>query len=314
MRPQHTLAQTISCEGVGLHTGFPVTLTIRPAAPDTGLVFVRHGEGEPVSVKASVCNLIPTELCTAISVNGTSIKTIEHVLSALVGLEVDNAYVEVNAPEVPVLDGSAAPFVKLIKDAGIVPQSKRQPFLKITKPIEVMERGKRVRIEPASSTRITYMIQYDHPLIKTQTFTFDWSVAAFEREIAEARTFGFLQEVEMLWAKGLAKGGSLDNTVVLTEKGMMNESGLRFEDEFVRHKVLDLIGDVALLGLPVIGHITADRSGHALHTKLVETILRQPDCWTLVQSEPVVSGTAQVKPAVAVTRSHAPAMAASPAF
>jgi UDP-3-O-[3-hydroxymyristoyl] N-acetylglucosamine deacetylase len=314
MRPQHTLAQTISCEGVGLHTGLPVTLTIRPAAPDTGLVFVRHGAGEPVSVKASVCNLIPTELCTAISVNGTSIKTIEHVLSALVGLEVDNAYVEVNAPEVPVLDGSAAPFVKLIKDAGIVPQNKRQAFLKITKPIEVADRGKRVRIEPAASTRITYTIQYDHPMIKTQTFTFDWSTAAFEREIAGARTFGFLQEVEMLWAKGLAKGGSLDNTVVLTEKGVMNESGLRFDDEFVRHKVLDLIGDVALLGLPVIGHITADRSGHALHTRLVETILRQPDCWTLVQSEPAVSGTAQVKPAAASVLSHAPAMAASPAF
>ncbi|MFM8539948.1 MAG: UDP-3-O-acyl-N-acetylglucosamine deacetylase [Nitrospira sp.] len=312
MRPQHTLARTISCEGIGLHTGLPVTLTIAPAAPDTGLVFVRRGEGEPVFVKASVCNLLATELCTAISVNGTSIKTIEHVLSALVGLEVDNAYVEVNAPEVPVLDGSAAPFVKLLKDAGIVPQNKRQPFLKIIKPIEVSDRGKRVQIKPAASTRITYTIQYDHPLIKTQTYTFDWSVEAFEREIAGARTFGFFQEVEMLWARGLAKGGSLENTVVLTEKGVMNESGLRFNDEFVRHKVLDLVGDVALLGLPVIGHITADRSGHALHTKLVETILRQPDCWTLVQSEPV-SGSAQVKPATVVTMGHAPAMAAAPA-
>ena len=276
-------------------------------------MFVRHGAGEPVSVKASVCNLIPTELCTAISVNGTSIKTIEHVLAALVGLEVDNAYVEVNAPEVPVMDGSSAPFVRLIKAAGIVPQNKRQPFLKITKPIEVTDRGKRVRIEPASSSRITYTIEYDHPLIRTQTYVFDWSVSAFEREIAEARTFGFLQEVEMLWAKGLAKGGTLENTVVLTEEGVMNGTGLRFADEFVRHKVLDLIGDVALLGIPVIGHITADRSGHALHTKLVETILRQPDCWTLIQSEAVVSSAAQVKPASA-SFGHAPAMAASPAF
>lgn len=314
MRPQHTLAETISCKGVGLHTGQPVTLTLLPAAPDTGLVFVRHGVGASVSVKASVCNLIPTELCTAISVNGTSIKTIEHVLSALVGLEVDNAYVEVDAPEVPVMDGSAAPFVRLIKAAGIVPQSRRQPFLKIIKPIEVSDRGRRVRIEPASRSQITYTIQYHHPLIRTQTFTFDWSVSAFEREIAEARTFGFLQEVETLWARGLAKGGTLENTVVLTEQGVMNESGLRFPDEFVRHKVLDLIGDMALLGLPVIGRLVADRSGHALHTRLVETILRQPDCWTLVQAaEPVAAGSAPVKPAAA-SYSHAPAMAASPAF
>lgn len=313
MRPQHTLGQTISCRGVGLHTGQPVTLTLRPASPDTGLVFVRRGAGEPVSVKASVCNLIPTELCTAISVNGTSIKTIEHVLSALVGLEVDNAYVEVDAPEVPVMDGSAAPFVRLIKSAGIVPQNRQQPFLKITKPIEVSDRGRRLRIEPASSSRITYTIQYNHPLIQTQTYTFDWSVAAFEREIAEARTFGFLQEVEMLWAKGLAKGGSFDNTVVLSEQGVMNGTGLRFQDEFVRHKVLDLIGDMALLGLPVIGHLVADRSGHALHTKLVEAILRQPECWMLVQSDQAVSSASQVKP-VSTAYGHAPAMAASPAF
>jgi UDP-3-O-[3-hydroxymyristoyl] N-acetylglucosamine deacetylase len=313
MRPQHTLAQTISCKGVGLHTGHPVTLMLRPAAPDTGLVFVRHGAGKSVSVKASVCNLIPTELCTAISVNGTSIKTIEHVLSALVGLEVDNAYVEVDAPEVPVMDGSAAPFVRLIKAAGIVPQNRRQAFLKITKPIEVSDRGRSVRIEPAADSQITYTIQYNHPLIQTQTYTFDWSAAAFEREIAEARTFGFLQEVEMLWAKGLAKGGTLDNTVVLTEQGVMNESGLRFQDEFVRHKVLDLIGDMALLGLPVIGHLKADRSGHALHTKLVETILRQPECWTLVEGDEVTAGSPQVKP-MAASFAHAPAMAASPAF
>jgi UDP-3-O-[3-hydroxymyristoyl] N-acetylglucosamine deacetylase len=314
MRPQHTLAETIQCAGIGLHTGHPVTLTLRPAAPDTGLVFVRREAGQSVSVKAAVCNLIPTELCTAISVNGTSIQTIEHVLSALVGLEVDNAHVEVDAPEVPVMDGSAVPFVRLIKAAGIVPQNRRQPFLKITKPIEVSDRGRFVRIEPASCSRITYTIHYSHPLIQTQTFTFDWSVSAFEREIAAARTFGFLQEVEGLWARGLAKGGTLENTVVLTEQGVMNESGLRFPDEFVRHKVLDLIGDMALLGLPVIGHLVANRSGHALHTRLVEAILRQPECWTLVQAvEPRVAASVQVKPGVA-PYGHAPAMAAPQAF
>lgn len=231
MRLQHTLAQSVECTGIGLHTGQPVTLTIRPAPPNTGIVFVRQGTGEPVSIKASICNLIPAELCTAISVNGTSVKTIEHVLSALVGLEVDNAYVEVDAPEVPVLDGSAAPFVQLIKTAGVTPQDRRQPFLKIIKPIEVAHGNKRVRIEPASTTRITYSIHYNHPLIQTQTYTYDWSVSAFEHEIAKARTFGFLNEVEALWAKGLAKGGSLDNTVVLSADGILNESGLRFQDE-----------------------------------------------------------------------------------
>ena len=299
MRLQHTLAQSVECTGIGLHTGQPVTLTIRPASPNTGIVFVRRGSGEPVSIKASICNLIPTELCTAISVNGTSVKTIEHVLSALVGLEVDNAYVEVDGPEVPALDGSAAPFVQLIKTAGVTPQDRRQPFLKIIKPIEISSDHKRVRIEPASTTRITYSIHYNHPLIQTQTYTYDWSVSAFEHEIAKARTFGFLNEVEALWAKGLAKGGSLENTVVLSADGILNESGLRFQDEFVRHKVLDLIGDLALLGVPFIGHLVADRSGHALHTKLVEKILQQTDCWTLMQAEPVTAAisSAPARPA-----------------
>jgi UDP-3-O-[3-hydroxymyristoyl] N-acetylglucosamine deacetylase len=213
------------------------------------------------------------------------VKTIEHVLSALVGLAVDNVFIELDGGEVPVMDGSAGPFVRLIRAVGIVPQDRRQPFLKIMRPIEVVHGDRRIRIEPSATAKITYSIRYDHPLIETQTYVYDWSVATFQSEIAEARTFGFLKDVQELWAKGLGKGGSLDNTVVLSEGGVMNESGLRFRDEFVRHKVLDLIGDLALLGVPFIGHLVAERAGHALHAKLVEQILEQRDKWILLSAE-----------------------------
>jgi UDP-3-O-[3-hydroxymyristoyl] N-acetylglucosamine deacetylase len=236
-------------------------------------------------MKASVRHLVPTELCTALSVNGYQIKTVEHVLAALRGLEVDNVLAEVEGGEMPAMDGSAASFVQLIRAAGLIEQNKIQPMLKITKPIEVGDGHRRVRIEPAETTQISYTISYDHPLIGLQAYEHEWSVTAFEQEIAGARTFAFLKEVEGLWARGLAKGGSLDNTVVLTEDHVLNESGIRFSDEFVRHKVLDLIGDVALLGLPFVGRLIADRSGHALHTRLVERILEQPECWTLLQDD-----------------------------
>jgi UDP-3-O-[3-hydroxymyristoyl] N-acetylglucosamine deacetylase len=262
-----------------------VTLTLSPAPPDTGIVFVRHQTEGTVSLSASVHHRVPTELCTALSVNGTQIKTVEHVLAALAGLEVDNAFVELDGGEVPAMDGSASSFVRLIRAAGIVPQERRQPYLKIMRPIEVTDGARRVVIEPSSTPRITCSVEYDHPMVKRQAYVYDWSVAAFEQDIADARTFAFLKEVEGLWARGLAKGGSLENTIVLSDRGILNESGLRFQDEFVRHKVLDLIGDLALLGVPFIGHLIADRSGHALHTKLVEKILEQPDSWVLLTSD-----------------------------
>lgn len=284
MRNQQTVGRSITCEGIGLHSGQAARLTLSPAPPDTGVVFTRHHNGRGVSLVASVKNLVPTQLCTAIGLNGTKFKTIEHILSAFVGLEVDNVVVGLDAEEVPVMDGSAGEFVQLIRQAGVVPQDRRQPFLKITQPIEVADGDRVVRIEPSATTRITYSIQYEHPLIRRQSYVFDGSVPAFEHDIARARTFGFLSEVEALWARGLGKGGSLDNTVVLTECDILNESGLRFPDEFVRHKVLDLLGDLALLGVPIIGHLVAERSGHALHTKLVETILAQPDKWVLLNA------------------------------
>jgi UDP-3-O-[3-hydroxymyristoyl] N-acetylglucosamine deacetylase len=302
VRLQQTLANSVSCAGIGLHSGQSVTLTLRPAPADTGVVFVNRNGHAGASLAASVDHLVPTELCTAISGNGFQVKTIEHVLAALAGLNVDNVYVEVDAGEAPVMDGSSAPFVKLIQSAGIVSQNRPQPYLKITRPLEVIDGSRRVRIEPSATPRITYSIQYDHPLIQTQTYSYEHSARAFESEIAEARTFGFLQEVEALWARGLGRGGNLDNTVVLSQDGILNESGLRFTNEFVRHKVLDLIGDFSLLGLPFIGHLIADRSGHALHTRLVKQILNHPECWVLLNTDhPAVQ--AEPLPAITAPRS-----------
>lgn len=302
MRAQQTLANAVSCAGVGLHSGQPVTLTLRPAPPNTGVVFVNRNGHAGASIAASVEHLVPTELCTAISGNGFQVKTIEHILAALAGLDIDNVYVEVDAGEVPVMDGSAAHFVRLIRSAGIVPQSRRQPYLKITRPLEVVEGARRVRIEPSSTTKITYSIHYNHPLIQTQTYAYEHSAHAFEREIADARTFGFLQEVEALWARGLGQGGNLDNTIVLSQDGILNESGLRFANEFVRHKILDLIGDFSLLGVPFIGHLIAKRSGHAIHTRLVQQILTHPDSWVLLNADETVAAS-ELRSAKAASRS-----------
>lgn len=309
MRNQQTLASAVTCSGVGLHSGQSASITLRPAPPDTGVVFVNRKTDGDTYLSASIEHRVPTELCTAVSGNGFHVQTIEHLLSALSGLHVDNVFIDVTASEVPVMDGSAAPFVRLIQSVGLVPQERKQPFLKIMAPIEVTEGSKRVRIEPSSTPRVTYSIHYEHPLIKTQTYTYDCSVSTFENEIAEARTFGFLYEVQALWARGLGKGGTLDNTIVLSDDGVVNDSGLRFNDEFVRHKILDLIGDLSLLGAPFIGHIVADRSGHALHTRLVQQILTQPERWVLLNVEPSgerkrgFAHTPYLEPAVALQAS-----------
>jgi len=294
VRNQQTLTAAVTCSGVGLHSGQPVTITLRPAPPDTGVVFVNQKGDTTASLLASVEHCVPTELCTAINGNGLQVKTIEHVLSALSGLEIDNAYIDVTGSEIPVMDGSAAPFVRSIRSVGVTAQDRKQPFLKIMAPIEVSEGSKRVRIEPAATPRITYSIQYDHPLINTQIYEYDCSASAFESQIAEARTFGFLHEVQALWARGLGRGGTLDNTVVLSKDGLVNQTGLRFHDEFVRHKILDLIGDFSLLGTSFIGHIIAERSGHALHTRLVQRILEQPEKWALLNAEPIMEETRPV--------------------
>lgn len=213
------------------------------------------------------------------------VHTVEHLLSALSGMQIDNLYAELNSAELPIMDGSAAPFVELLLEAGIVEQSKLQPQIKILEPIGIKQDGKQVMIRPASNYRISYSVDFDHPVISKQSCHYEASLASFRKEIAGARTFGFLKEVEALWAQGYAKGGSLENAVIIGEDGILNKEGLRFPDEFVRHKILDLIGDLSLLGMPVIGHLIAVRSGHAIHTKLAAKILEEKHKWAIVGTE-----------------------------
>jgi UDP-3-O-[3-hydroxymyristoyl] N-acetylglucosamine deacetylase len=259
-----------------------------PAPRDAGLVFIRKDIDSGVRVDALIKNIRPALLSTVVGVDGVQIQTTEHVLAAATGLGIDNLYIEVDAPELPVMDGSAAPFVRMILDAGIVTQDRHRSFLKIVRPVTVSDGEKSVTIRPASLSSITYTIDYDHPLIQRQDYLYRDSPEAFVCEIAPARTFGFLREVEALWDAGLGLGGSLQNTLILSDDGLLNEDGLRFSDEFVRHKILDLIGDMALLGLPFIGEILAVRSGHALHARLVDKILESPANWIMVPGDMVV--------------------------
>lgn len=291
MKLQQTIQRPVSCTGLGLHSGCRVSLTMRPAPPDTGIVFIRKGLGPDVRIGASIKNIRPALLSTVVGIDGVQIQTVEHVLAAAAGLGVDNLYIEVDAPELPVLDGSAAPFMSMILEAGISQQGRQRSYLKIVRPIVVSEGDKRIVIRPATLSSITCTIDYDHPLIQRQEYTYHWSQEVFASEIAPARTFGFLREVESLWEAGLGLGGSLQNTLILSDDGLLNEGGLRFHDEFVRHKVLDLIGDMALLGLPFIGEIVAIRSGHALHARFVAQILESRDSWMLVSAEsPIPAG------------------------
>lgn len=285
MRFQHTLGQSISTSGIGLHSGQPSTLTLSPAPVDSGITFVRKGKNQQnEACQASLRNLKSMDLCTTIGANGFQVQTIEHVLSALWGMEIDNATIELDSEEVPARDGSAVPFVKLIQAAGQVPQERQRTYLKILKPLHVAHHNRSLSILPSPTAKITYSIDYAHSLIQQQTYEYDWTASEFMVNIAPARTFAFLAEVESLWTRGLGKGGSLENTVVFSDTGVLNQGGLRFPNECVRHKILDLIGDLALLGVPIIGHIIAKCSGHHLHTELVRTILDNPEAWTLLGS------------------------------
>ncbi len=282
MKRQQTIERTVSVSGVGLHSGRPSQISLSPAPVDNGIVFRRTVNGHVEMCQASIRNLRPMELCTTIGSNGFQIQTTEHVLSALWGLGIDNAFIDIDSEEIPAMDGSAAPFAKLIQLAGVVRQECPRTYLKISEPIHIGDRNRGISIVPAPLPKITYTIDYAHQLIQQQTYKHEWSAVEFEANIAQARTFAFLHEVESLWASGLGKGGSLDNTIVFTDAGFLNEQELRFPDECVRHKVLDLIGDLSLLGCHIIGHIIAKCSGHHLHTQLVQAILDNRDAWTLL--------------------------------
>jgi UDP-3-O-[3-hydroxymyristoyl] N-acetylglucosamine deacetylase len=282
---QTTIRQPVTCTGVGLHSGCRVSLTLTPAPADTGIVFIRTDLRARPRVPAVIANVRPTLLSTTVGVDGIQVQTIEHLLAAASGLGIDNLYVEVDAPELPAMDGSATPFVGLLQEAGIALQGRYRSYMKIVRSIEVTEGDKEISISPASTASVTYAIDYDHPLIRSQAYTYDGSSDSFIRDIAPARTFGFLREVEELWEAGLGLGGSLHNTLILSDEGLLNEGGLRYRDEFVRHKVLDLVGDMTLLGMPVVGEILAVRSGHALHARLVSRILESRDNWVFVSAE-----------------------------
>jgi UDP-3-O-[3-hydroxymyristoyl] N-acetylglucosamine deacetylase len=283
MSAQRTLRRSVSCTGIGLHSGNKVTLCLKPAPADYGIRFQRSDLGG-LEIPATVTHLGEILYQTGLTREAVSVETVEHLLAALTALGIDNVIVELNHPEVPIMDGSAAPFVYLINEAGVKRLTVPRRYLKVMRPISLTQGDKRIALYPSEHFKVTYSISFDHPLLRHQTRTMRITDETFVEEIAPARTFGFLKEVEMLRQRGLALGGSLDNAIVLGETGVLNNA-LRFEDEFVRHKILDVIGDLSLVGYPVIGHLVAHRGGHALHTAFAAKILEEVDAWRLVQTE-----------------------------
>ena len=293
---QHTIRRSVSCSGIGLHSGEKVTLLLRPARAGYGVRFRRADLGG-VEIPATVDNVDRLHYATGLSRDAGTVETVEHLLAALVSLGVDNVVVELNQAEVPIMDGSAASFVYLVHEAGLKRLTRPRRYLKVLRPISLTRGEKRIALYPSDHFKVTYSISFDHPLLRHMTHTLRVTRESFVDEIAPARTFGFLKEVEMLRQKGLALGGSLDNAVVLGETGVLNSS-LRFDDEFVRHKILDVIGDLALVGYPVIGHLVAHRGGHELHAAFAEKILQESEAWQIVESQ-VTGGAAQGTPATA---------------
>jgi len=283
MSTQRTLRRSIPCTGIGLHSGRKVKLTLKPAAADHGIRFSRSDLGG-VAIPATVTNLASIHYATGLARDAGSVETVEHLLAALLSLAVDNVLVELDSPEVPIMDGSAAPFVYLIHEAGVKRLASARRYLKVLRPISLSQGDKRIAVYPSDHFKVTYSISFDHPMLRHQSRTMRVTEASFVEDIAPARTFGFLKEVEMLRQRGLALGGSLENAIVLNETGVLNNA-LRFEDEFVRHKILDVIGDLALVGHPIVGHVVAHRGGHALHTTFASKVLAERDAWKLVEAE-----------------------------
>jgi UDP-3-O-[3-hydroxymyristoyl] N-acetylglucosamine deacetylase len=256
-----------------------VNLHIKPAPPDTGIVFVRKDlEGSP-SIKAHFENVVDTNMSTTIGHNGCTVSTVEHLMASFFGFGIDNARVEVDGPEVPIMDGSSAPFVFLLKSAGIKEQKRPKQFISIKERFHMDDGDRSVFIRPSNELRISYTIDFDHPLLRDQSYDLCFSGKDFIHEISRARTFGFLKDVKLLWEMGLAKGGSLDNAIVIDEFRILNEDGLRYKDEFVRHKILDFIGDIAVLGAPVIGHFVVNKSGHSLNHAILKALMDDSSCW-----------------------------------
>ncbi len=280
---QRTLKNTIRATGVGLHTGKKVYLTLKPAPVDCGIVFRRVDLDEPVEIQARADNVGDTRLSSTLVKGDVRVSTVEHLLSALAGLGIDNIYIELSASEVPIMDGSAGPFVFLLQSAGIAEQDAAKKFIRITQPVQVEESDKWARFEPYNGFKINFKIDFKHPAFQAcQEASIDFSTTSFVKEVSRARTFGFMREIELLRQNQLALGGSMDNAIVVDDYRVLNEDGLRYEDEFVKHKMLDAIGDLYLLGHSLIGAFSGYKSGHALNNKLLLTLLENESCWETV--------------------------------
>ena len=284
MLRQRTLKSAIRATGVGLHTGEKVAMTLRPAQANTGIVFRRVDLRQPVDIRADASKVTDTRLCSALEEHGVKIATVEHLMSAFAGLGIDNAYVDLSGAEVPIMDGSASPFVFLIQSAGIEEQPVAKRFLRVRRTVEVEDGDKWARLEPYAGFRLSFSIVFDHPVFEksSQSATVNFAETSYAKEVARARTFGFMQDVEALRSNGLALGGSLDNAIVMDEYRVLNADGLRYSDEFVKHKLLDAIGDLYLVGHPIIGAFSAHKSGHALNNLLLRKLLASREAWELV--------------------------------
>ena len=283
---QRTLKNVIRATGVGLHTGDKVYLTLRPAAPDTGIVFRRVDLADPVEIRACPKNVGDTRLSTTLTNGDVRISTVEHLLSAFAGLGIDNAYVDVSAAEVPIMDGSAGPFVFLIQSAGVEEQNRPKRFVRIKRPVVVEDGDKYAIFEPYDGFKVEFSIDFDHPAFSTRAKSaVDFSTTSFVKEVSRARTFGFLRDIEALRQQNLALGGSMDNAVVVDDYRVLNEEGLRYEDEFVKHKILDAIGDLYLLGHSLIGAFRGHKSGHALNNRLLRALVANESAWEEVTFE-----------------------------
>lgn len=287
MLRQRTLKNSIRATGVGLHSGKKVYMTLRPAADNTGIVFRRLDLDPPVDVAADARSVGDTMLGTTLVQDGVTVATVEHLLAALAGLGIDNAYVDLSAPEVPIMDGSAAPFVFLLQSAGVTEQSAPKKFIRIKRTVRVEDQDMWAEFKPHNGYRVNLKIDFDHPVFKkhSQTASVDFSTMSFVKQVSRARTFGFLRDIEALRARNLTLGGTLDNAIVLDEYRVLNEDGLRYEDEFVRHKILDAIGDLYLAGHSLLGEFTGYKSGHGVNNQLVRALLDDESAWEVVTFE-----------------------------
>ncbi len=292
MIKQTTIGSPVETDGIGLHTGVPVHVRLLPAPPDTGYVFRRTDLGG-FEIPATVESVAHCGYATTLMRTGVMLSTVEHLLSALRGFGVDNVFIEVDNLEIPILDGSAEVFVEMIEQARIVEQPLARRALLVREKVSFEQGNRRISVEPADAYEIDCLIDFPHPMIGVQRFSIQLNDGAFGREIAAARTFGFTEEIEALRRANLIRGGSLDNAIVLTPDGMLNQTGLRFKDEFVRHKILDIVGDLALLGMPILGCVTAERSGHIMHAGLMSKLLRIRSAWDIVDM-PVRAGLAHL--------------------